>query len=545
MANSQDYSLNYNPATRLGRHLMLAFEGTEPLPWVGEWLRERRAAGFTLFRALNVESPAQVRALTDALQRLAGDDAPLLIAGDQEGGQLIALGAETTQFPGNMALGATGDPALAKAVGYATGREMAAMGVNINYAPVCDLNTNPANPSLGIRAFGDDAVLSAALAFAYTDGLQQAGVAATVKHFPGKGDAKVDSHYTMPVIDHSRERLMTRELLPFREAMNAGAKLIMTGHFAIPALNNRPDLPATLSREVMHGLVRDEMGFAGVVITDALDMGAISQGVGQIIDVLAALRAGVDLLLLTADREAQERVYAGIHLAYRRGLLREADLRASGERIRDLQRWVGQQKQPEMEAVSCAAHRQLARQVSERAVTLLRKENGLLPLRLSPDARVAAIMPTPTNLTPADTSATVAPGLAEALRRYHGNVIEFVTPFRPSAAEIAAFKEQAKGFDLLVIGTINAAMHEEQAALAKELLATGVPAITVSLRTPYDLSAYPEARTHICTYSILPPAMGALAAALWGAIPFLGRLPVVVPGLFPLGFGLTGEAVRG
>lgn len=541
------FSQSFDPdlVTRLGGHLMLAFEGTEPPAWVADWLRERRAAGFTLFRGLNVDSPAQVRAMTGELQRLAGNDAPLLIAGDQEGGQFIALGDETTQFPGNMALGATGDPALAKAVGFAVGREMAAMGLNINYAPVCDLNTNPANPSLGIRAFSDDAALTASLASAYTAGLQRAGVAATVKHFPGKGDAKVDSHYTMPLIDHSRERLATRELLPFQAAIKAGAKLIMTGHFAIPALNNRPDLPATLSREVMHRLVRDELGFKGVVITDALDMGAISQGVGQIIDVLAALRAGVDLLLLTADPEARERVYAGIHLAYRRGLLRESDLRASTNRILALKAWVGQQKQPELSVVTCAAHRQLARQVSERAVTLLRKENGLLPLRLSPDARVAAIMPQPANLTPADTSASVAPGLAAALRRYHSDVIEFVTSLRPAADEIAALRERATGFDLLVIGTINAAMHEEQAALVRELLATGVPAITVALRTPYDLAAYPEARSHICTYSILPPALDALAAALWGDVPFLGRLPVVVPGLFPLGFGLTGEAARG
>ncbi len=541
------FSQSFDPdlVTRLGGHLMLAFEGTEHPAWVADWLRERRAAGFTLFRGLNVDSPAQVRAMTGELQRLAGNDAPLLIAGDQEGGQFIALGDETTQFPGNMALGATGDPALAKAVGFAVGREMAAMGLNINYAPVCDLNTNPANPSLGIRAFSDDAALTASLASAYTAGLQRAGVAATVKHFPGKGDAKVDSHYTMPLIDHSRERLATRELLPFQAAIKAGAKLIMTGHFAIPALNNRPDLPATLSREVMHRLVRDELGFKGVVITDALDMGAISQGVGQIIDVLAALRAGVDLLLLTADPEARERVYAGIHLAYRRGLLRESDLRASTNRILALKAWVGQQKQPELSVVTCAAHRQLARQVSERAVTLLRKENGLLPLRLSPDARVAAIMPQPTNLTPADTSDSVAPGLAAALRRYHSDVIEFVTSLRPAADEIAALRERAAGFDLLVIGTINAAMHEEQAALVRELLATGVPAITVALRTPYDLAAYPEARSHICTYSILPPALDALAAALWGDVPFLGRLPVVVPGLFPLGFGLTGEAARG
>ncbi len=303
---------------QIGYKFMLAFNGMVLPESVKTWLATRRVAGYTFFRGANYTDPAQARELTGSMQRAARESGqlPLLIAVDQEGGQLTTMGAGTTQFAGNMALGATRDPELARRVGHAIGRELAAMGVNINYAPICDLNTNPSNPSLGIRAFSDDPQLTAKMAAAMVEGLQAEGVAATLKHFPGKGQAEVDSHYEMPLINHSRERLDSVELPPFQAGIDAGAKLVMTGHFAIPALGTTTGIPATLSRAVMHDFVRDEMGFDGVVITDALDMGAITQGVGQLIDVIAAVRAGVDLMLLTPNDEVQERLYTGLLLAY-------------------------------------------------------------------------------------------------------------------------------------------------------------------------------------------------------------------------------------
>ncbi len=222
----------------IGYKLMLAFTGHTPPARILDWIARRPVGGFSLFRPHNYDNPAQVRELTAALQRAAHEagQAPLLIATDQEGGQLAAMGEGTTQFAGNMALGATRDPELARRVGRAIGLELAAMGVNVNYAPVLDLNTNPRNPSLGIRSFGDEPGPAAALGAAMVVGLQTAGVAATLKHFPGKGEAAVDSHYKMPVIAHSRERLDRVEMPPFKAGIDAGAKLLMTGHFAIPAL---------------------------------------------------------------------------------------------------------------------------------------------------------------------------------------------------------------------------------------------------------------------------------------------------------------------
>jgi beta-N-acetylhexosaminidase len=425
-----------------------------------------------------------------------------------------------------MALGATRDPDLAYRVGRAIGLELAATGININYAPVLDLNTNPRNPSLGIRSFGDDPQVAASLGTAMVEGLQSAGVAATLKHFPGKGESTVDSHFKMPVIAHDRERLDRVEFPPFKAGIDAGAKLLMTGHFAIPALTGTSAYPATVARKVMHDFAREEMGFDGVIITDALDMGAITQGAGQIIDVIAAVRAGVDLMLLMLDGEVQERIYNGLVLAYTRELLEKHHLDRSVERILALKQWTTLQPQPDLAVVNCAEHRRLEIELARRSITLLRDRDGLLPLRLPADARVAAIMPRPKNLTPADTSETIRPALAEALRRFHPHVDEFITNHLPAGGEIAALKEAIAGYDALVLGTINASMQPEQAALARALLGVGIPTVTVALRTPYDLDVYPEAGTNLCTYSIHPASMDALAAAIFGEFIPAGQSPV-------------------
>jgi beta-N-acetylhexosaminidase len=517
----------------IGQRLMLAFEGFEPPPHVLKWIRERGTAGFTLFRPKNVANPGQVLALNETLQAAAAESGQplLLIATDQEGGQFVALGDETTHFPSNMALGATGDPELARQVGYATGLELAAMGLNVNYAPDSDVNTNPDNPNVGIRAFGDDPALVAQMAAAMVDGQQAAGVAATAKHFPGSGESSLDPHYGVPVLNHDRERLEAVEFRPFRAAIEAGAKLIMTAHVGLPALTGRADLPATLSAEIMDGLLRQRLGFEGLLITDALDMKAITQGAGQIVDVIAALRAGVDLLLLTGDPEVRERIYGGTQLAISRGLLRPEHLAATGKRLAALRHWLSQADRPPLDVVGCAEHRQLAQKVARLSTTLVKNEAGLLPLNLPAEARIAAIMPRPADLTPADTSKYVAPALAGSIRAYHPNVDEFVVWQQPAESEIRALCEVAADYDLLIIGTISAHLQLEQATLVNELLATGVPSVTVAMRTPYDLSVYPEAKTHVCTYGLEPGALEALAAALFGAIPFQGQLPVAMPGL--------------
>jgi beta-N-acetylhexosaminidase len=276
----------------------------------------------------------------------------------------------------------------------------------------------------------------------------------------------------------------------------------------------------------MQGILRQEMGFNGLLITDALDMEAITQGAGQLIDVVAALQAGVDLLLLTGDPEVQERIYLGLKLAYSRGLLRDEHLEGTQKRLTALRTWLANQSRPDLEVIGSAQHHRLSETVARRSITLVRDEAGLLPLKLGADERIAAIMPRPADLTPADTSSYVEPALARSLRAFHPNVDGFIVAQQPSPADIAALRGRLDQYDLLVIGTTSAQMQPAQASMVNELLNLALPTVTVAMRTPYDLMVFPQASTYVCTYSIQPVTMQALAAALWGAVPFEGRLPV-------------------
>jgi beta-N-acetylhexosaminidase len=320
--------------------------------------------------------------------------------------------------------------------------------------------------------------------------------------------------------------------VPFRAGIAAGARLVMSAHVAAPALADGSMRPATLTRAVMTGVLRSELGFDGVSISDALDMGAIAQGPGQGADIIAAAQAGVDLFLCSPDRDALGRIEGTLVDAADHGQIDASGVAASLARVDGLRRWLGSGgPAPDLAVVGCDEHRALSRELAERSMTLVRDDPGLLPLRLPLEATILAVMPTPTDLTPADTSSVVAPGLARALRARHGRVEELVVPIAPTDADIAAARERADAADLVVIGTIDSVRHPGQAALVEALAAIGTPTIAVALRTPWDVATYPSGVTAACTYSILPDSLDALAAALFGAIPFAGRLPVTVDGV--------------
>ena len=517
--------------------VMLAFEGARVPRWVERRLAEAPAAGVTLFMAYNVLRPGQVRELTEAFQRAgqagaAGRAGPLLVAADQEGGQLNALGAEATQFAGNMALGAVGDEALTRRVGAAIGREARAMGVNVVYAPVLDLATEPNNTALGVRSFGDDPTEVARLGAAMVRGLQSAGVASAVKHFPGLGAVDQDTHFELGVVHGSRDDLDANELAPYRAAFVAGARMAMSAHVAVPGLTGDPTLPATLSRTVMHGTLRDELGFRGVMISDALDMHALAQGAAQAVEVIAAIGAGIDLLLTTADRPALRRIEQTLLAAVARRLFESGELEASSARLAELRSWLATAgPAPAIDVVGSTEHRALSRELAERSLTRIdRAADGSdpAPIALPAGSRILAIMPEPTDLTPADTSSSVAPGLGRALRTRFSSVDDVVVAVSPTDAEIAALRGRTGRFDAVVIGTIEAHRQPAQAALVRALADTGTPTLAVALRTPWDAIVYPAGVPSFATYSILPDSLEALARALAGEIGFPGRLAVAV-----------------
>jgi len=513
----------------LAQKFLLSFDGQQPPTGFLELVRRHPIGGVVLFRHLNIETPAQVCELTAALQsavRQAGQS-PLLIAADQEGGQLTAIG-EATPFPGNMALGAVASPDLAQRVGAAIGRELAAMGVNVDFAPVVDVNCNPRNPVIGVRSFGEDPALVGRLGAAMIAGLQAAGVAATAKHFPGLGDTDIDAHFGTPVLPFDEARLRRVELPPFAAAVKAGARLVMTAHAALPALHAGADLPATLSPRVLQELLRGELGFTGVIVTDALDMRSVEQGTELTVECLAAARAGADLLMLASHSARFGDIYASLLHAVRRGLLDAGEVLSSAKRILALKEWLAAQERPPFEVIGCREHQDLALEAAAQSLTLVRDRKGWLPLRLAPDQRLLVILPRPADLTPADTSSYVTIGLADELRAYHPQVDETECPMDPTDEDVAALRARAEKYDAILVGTINASAHPGQAAVVRALVGNGSPIIVAALRLPYDLETFPEAPAFVCTYSIQPPSMKALARALVGQAGFPGRLPVTV-----------------
>lgn len=514
------------------QHLMLAFEGTAVPGWLEACLAGSPAAGVTLFREQNMESPDQVAELTRAVQAANSGNLPLLVAVDQEGGQLQGL-VGSTPFAGNMALGAADDFDLTRRVTEAMGRELTAVGINLNYAPVADVATRPRNPSLGVRSFGEDATTVAGHVAAAVTGYLSAGVLCTLKHFPGKGEAAVDPHYELPRMDLDMERLGSVELKPFVSGLRAGADLVMTGHYGVPALTGSDEIPLSMSEQAIDGFIRGEMGFEGLVITDALDMGALDQGAGQVVDMIASLRGGTDLLLVMPDESLRERARLAVERGTTRGLIPEPAIAASYRRIAAVRRSLAE---PDLDPDTVGSHRDLANELAEASITLVRNDDGTLPLRPDPGQSILVLEPGPTNVTPADTMMHYPPTMFSQIRQHHGNVSTSVYPNDPSRSEIADLVSLATDHHLVVVGTVNATAG--QAGLVQRLAGTGKPLVTVALREPQDLASYPDATTHVCTYSGHESSMEALASALFGDRPFPGRLPVTIPGICAAGHGL-------
>jgi beta-N-acetylhexosaminidase len=496
---------------------LIAFEGTRVEGQIADQMADARVAGVTLYGSINIENAEQTRLMTTDLQRAAGR--LVLIAVDQEGGQLTAAGPDTTHFAGNMAIGAVGDEDLAWRVGAATGLELAALGINLNYAPVADIASRPYNPSLGIRSFGEDPAAVSRLTAAMVKGLQSSGVAATLKHFPGKGEAQVDPHLELPVLDLDLDRLNRVEFAPFRAGIEAGAHFVMIGHYGLPAITGDRRLPTSASSAVMQGVVRDQLGFEGVIVTDALDMGAF-EGVS----LEEPLSAGCDLLLYGPAQAGTLPITT-----------------RSSSRLDSVLAWLAGFPQPDPSVIGSSEHAALAAELAARSITLVRDDQHRLPLKVSSDSKVLAVMPQPTDLTPADTSSMVAPGLGSALRIRHAGTNEITVSYSPTDGEIAAVVAAAASHDVVVVGTIDA--NDAQKRLVRLLLGddkgTNRTVITVSLRTPYDLAGYPEASTHLAAYGIHPPTMTALVDALLGLAPVSGRLPVAIPGFYAIGHGLA------
>jgi beta-N-acetylhexosaminidase len=503
---------------KVGQVFVLGFEGTVLTASNRALIGGLHLGGVTLF-GRNIEDGPQLKRLNADLQT-AANPVPMFISIDQEGGLVVRVTNGATIFPGNMALGATGDLDLARRVAEAAAGELRIMGVNMNLAPVLDVNTNPRNPVIGVRSFGSDVELVSDFGVCTVQALQAAGVSAVGKHFPGHGDTHVDSHRDLPVVPHSLERLQAVELVPFKAAIQAGVDGIMTAHLYLPAIEPKQDVPATLSKAVLTGLLRDQLGYTGLILTDALDMQAIKKDRSPVEAAIVAFEAGADLLLIAGidvdDRGQASDGPAALLEAVASGRVSEARLDASVFRILEAKARRGiltgayaAPPEPAARLLNSAQHHALALEVARKAVTLQRDTGGVLPLAARGSQRVLVVVPdAPTRSDAQDDEQ--ASSLLDAIRQ-----------FAPSAsgAAPASAVEASRSADIVVLATYDLAPAADQQALASALAATGRPVVAVSLRGPYDAAAAPEIGTFLTVYGDRPVHVQAAAEALFGKLP--------------------------
>lgn len=500
-----------------GQFMVLPFRGTEaPL----DMLQRYRPAGVILFsRNLQGDPYALVQALRAA-------DPNLLIFIDQEGGPFMSYRTpDVVRFPSAMALGATEDPALIEAAGEAIGTQLCTLGVHANLAPVVDLNTNPDNPIIGIRSFGSHPRQATPLALAFARGLQNAGILPTIKHFPGHGDTDTDSHLGLPVINKSLSELEQIELYPFQQAIDAGIPLVMSAHILYPALD--PEHPATLSHPIMTGLLREQMGFDGVIITDDMLMRAVNDRYGSAESARRAVLAGVDLVLVGQDPAAAERTFNGLTEALRSGAITHDRVAETVSRVEALRA---------MRAQSCpnvdrAAIEDLALEVAKRSVTHL---DG--PLHI-PGPGTLVIAPQISDRY------GLEPSLAHLAPEYLPGSESLTLSERPNAEEIVRASARAAEVERIVLGTYHwlGLLPAEQVLLYSTLKASGKPVYVVALGNPDDYTYLnPSPDGYLVTYGYREAQLRAALEILAGTTEPTGRLPMPV-GNFPAGAGGAGR----
>ncbi|MGH9862268.1 MAG: glycoside hydrolase family 3 N-terminal domain-containing protein, partial [Candidatus Acidiferrales bacterium] len=481
--------------------------------------------------------------LTNRLQQLSA--VPLLVAGDFERGAGFRIRA-TTSFPHNMALGAAGDPELAFAMGRIAATEARALGVHWLLAPDADVNNNPLNPIINIRSFGEDPAKVAQLVDAFVRGCEEAGALCTAKHFPGMGDVALDPHLVLASVTGDRQRLDSVELVPFRAAIAAGVSTIMTEHITAPALEPAPGLPATFSRAITTDLLRHQLGFAGLIITDAMDMSAISTLAWPGEAAVRAVEAGADVVLMSPEPEV---AFDSLRRAVASGRLSEERINQSVERLLRAKARLNlnRETQVKMEALdsllASRAFEKKAEEMAARGLVLLRDDAGLVPFDSSRPQHglLVAISADPDTYPGGELERELRPRLDSLLvvraDRLYFKPEELFLP-SPALYDWAVIAVSVRIADRKG----NVGLPDNLAAVATQVLAQGKPAALVIFGSPYLAERFPEARTVLLTFSTAEVAERAAARALFGENAIAGRLPVTIPGVASLGAGLSRPA---
>ncbi len=530
-------------------------------------IRDNKVGGVLVFRSQ--VWPTAV--MTNRWQEMA--KLPLLISSDLEMGMGMRFD-DTPWWPPNMAVAATGDAKWARLQGEATALQARAMGVNWLFAPTSDVNNNPDNPVINVRSYGEDPQMVAKFAKAFIEGAQAAGAMACAKHFPGHGDTATDSHIGLPVVDVSRERLSTLELVPFRAAIEARVGGVMSAHIALPQIESEPvapvrqlneresaaaeflsqtevnapkvTLPATLSPKVLTGILREDLKFNGVIVTDAMSMAGVAARYTPGESAVRAIKAGADVIEKLPDIDAG---IAGIKEAVAKGEITEARINASVERILRAKAALGlsAKRMVDLNEVDRVVNDpnllKIAEQIAEHSITLVRDEKKLLPLKFE-NAKGWLLNIT---FTDEDDRAITKPFVDE-LRARAEKVESFTLDLKSTESEIdrALSRVRAEPFDAVIYsvavrarsGKGSVALPKTGVTLAQRLIGSQAPLIVISFGNPYMLAAMPESPSYLLAYNPFPISQRAVARALLGEIEINGRLPVTLPGLYGRGDGL-------
>jgi beta-N-acetylhexosaminidase len=523
---------------------------------------------------LLIESePLEAAALTNRLQK--DSKYPLLFAADFERGPSMRL-AGTTPFPAAMAFGATGDKKLAREFGRISALESRAIGIQWNWFPIADVNTNPANPVIDTRSFGDDPALVSDMVTAYIEGAHQGGLLTTVKHFPGHGDTDTDSHLALARVSASADRLNKVELVPFRSAIAAGVDSVMIGHLIVPAIEPDPNVPASISSHVITGLLKQQLGFHGLVVTDALEMAGLrnffsgSPAAIAGAEAVAAFRAGNDMVIIPGDLDG---AYNGLLDAVKHGEIPQERIDESVLKILRMKASVGLNRSRfvDLSAAQLEISRPqditIAQTVADRAVTLVADAGKLIPLQSTgsptprsgaghtpPAAHIVAVI-----LTDRSRDSDGGRKFAYELRKRSPNATVFfvdganarflsrnVQAAVQNAGSVIAVAESVPNPRRTTEGRASgsASLDLEPMQLLEEIVKTaGAKTIVAAFGNPYTAMSIPGIQTYLCTFSNTQTSASSLASALFGETPIHGRLPVTIPGFAQRGTGLDRDAI--
>jgi len=528
---------------------------------------DNHVGGIILFRGPVYESVV----ICNRMQELA--KYPLLISSDLEAGSGMRFD-DTVNFPWNMAIAATGNPDYARRAGDLTGREARAMGIQQIYAPVSDVNNNAANPVINVRSYGEDPIEVSRYVSAFIEGAQRAGVIATAKHFPGHGDTATDSHRGLPEIDVTRERLNSIELVPFRAAVDAGVGAVMTGHIGLPLIDSteitplpkdvklgpidtteageivsaKGTMPTTLS-PIMNGILRKDLHFDGLIVTDAMSMSGLTLYFTQEEASVRAIEAGADLLLKPADPDAALR---GVRDAVKKGRLTEQRIEQSTRKLLAAKYDLGlaQQRVTSLDAIDreVAGKRanELADDIARDAITLVRNDAKLLPLDIKSASRIFNLA-----ITNGDDRAFIAQPFIAALARGGLKVETIVLDDRSSDADVTKAIDKATRADAVIVSMYgrvrtgqarSVALPEPGTKALDELIERRARLVGISFGNPYILMSFPKLQTYLVAYGDMQSLQEETAQALLGQLDIKGRLPISLPGLYPRGTGIQLKA---